>query len=351
VTQVRVPPIPHWPGEFVELNGYHVYLRSVPAPNDVEMRRYSSTFPHRSPGEGPGEGPGEAPGEGPEPALCVHGLGGSSRNWTDLMDLLRPRLACAAVDLPGYGDSPPRPDGKFSISAMARTVTELIQAQQNGPVHLIGNSMGGAVALRAATRRPDLVRSLTLVSPALPDSRPRMDLLRFPVVSIPKLGGYLIGKYLAFPAERRVSDTLAACYYDVSLVPPERYAIEVAAQSERDAQPYAIRALIGSIRTLTAEQMFRLGPLSPWRAAAKLRVPALVIYGSHDILVRAQMAGRARKSFRTGTVVVLPDTGHVAMMERPDTVAGLILDMMNGNNPQPAGVVADERSVGLADAR
>ena len=72
-------------------------------------------------------------GQGVEPALCVHGLAGSSRNWTDLMDLLRPALAADALDLPGFGDSPPRPDGRYGIAAYAQTVAALIERRRPGP--------------------------------------------------------------------------------------------------------------------------------------------------------------------------------------------------------------------------
>ena len=106
------------------------------------------------------------------PALFVHGLEGSSRNWTDLMDLLRPDLACEAVDLPGFCDSPPRPDGRYSIAALADTVAALIRQRGRGAVHLAGNSLGGAVCLKVAATRPELVRTLTLISPALPDLSP-----------------------------------------------------------------------------------------------------------------------------------------------------------------------------------
>jgi len=157
VTQETAPqpePIPHWPGRLVNLGDHQVFVRSAPDPET---------------------------GDDAEPALCVHGLEGSSRNWTDLMDLLRSRLACDALDLPGFGDSPPRPDGRYSIAALAQTVIALIQ-KQSEPVHLIGNSLGGAVSVKVAATRPDLVKTLTLISPALPDLRPRLDLVRFPVV-------------------------------------------------------------------------------------------------------------------------------------------------------------------------
>ena len=142
-----------------------------------------------------------------EPALCVHGLEGSSRNWTDLMDLLRPALACEALDLPGFGDSPPRPDGRYSIAALAQTVTALIEKQKRGPVHLMGNSLGGAVCVKVAATRPELIRTLTLISPALPDPRPRLDLLRFPVISLPWLGPWLFRQYSGSSRRNAASPT------------------------------------------------------------------------------------------------------------------------------------------------
>jgi len=315
----RKEPIPHWPGEFVSLGDYKVFVRNVPQ-------------------EEAGQGRGE-------PGLCVHGLAGSSRNWTDLMGELRPRLECAALDLPGFGDSPPRPDGRYSISALADTVSALIERRGRGPVHLIGNSLGGAVSLKVTARRPDLVRSLTLISPALPDPRPRMDLVRFPLLGAPRLGNWLLEKFGTLPAERRVMNTFATCYCDPATIAAERFAVEVAELARRDALSYANAALIGCVRTLVAESM-RGGPLSPWRDAARVTVPTLVIYGSRDRMVSARMAGRAARLFRDSRVVVLPRTGHVAMMEHPAAVAAEIEMLLDGstalNRPGPPAAARRE---------
>ncbi len=283
-------PIPHWPGRLVDLGDHQVYVRSAPS------------------------------GEGAEPALFVHGLEGSSRNWTDLMDLLRPVLACEAVDLPGFGDSPPRADGRYSIAALARTVVALIEKQPATKVHLIGNSLGGAVCVKVAATRPELIRSLTLVSPALPDSRPRLDLIRFPVMSLPRVGPRLVRQYQVLPAERRVADVITTCYGEPELFQQARFAAEVSELSRRDELGYAASVLIGSVRTLTAE-FLRKGRHSAWRDAARVTAPTLVIYGSRDRLVDARMAGRAAHQFADARVVVLPRTGHVAHMERPAAVA------------------------------
>jgi pimeloyl-ACP methyl ester carboxylesterase len=301
-------PIPHWPGELVRLGGDHqVYVRSTP-------------------------------GEGGEPALCVHGLAGSSRNWTDLMDLLRPRLAADALDLPGFGDSPPRPDGRYSIAALARTVISLIEQRsapnRHGPVHLIANSLGGAVSVKLAAARPDLVKTLTLISPALPDPRPRLDLIRFPAISLPRLGPRLLRKYEALPPQARVADVIATCYSDPALFPPARFATEVAELARRDTLGYATAALVGSIRALTAE-FFRMGRHTAWRDAARVTAPTLVIYGSHDRLVDPRLAGRAAHAFPGARIVVLPRTGHLAHMEHPAQVAAEI-DVLLAGMPAPA---------------
>ncbi len=280
-------PIPHWPGELVSLGDHQVFVRIGPP--------------------------------GREPALAVHGLEGSSRNWTDLIALL-PQLACQAVDLPGFGDSPPRPDGRYSIAALAQTVTELLDRTGRGPVHLIGNSLGGAVCVKVAAARPDLIRTLTLISPALPDARLRLDLARFPLMSVPRLGTRILRQYQNLPAENRVADVITNCYSNPALFPAARLAAEVAELSRRDTLDYATAALLGSIRTLTAE-FFRAGRSSAWHDAARITAPALVIYGSHDRLVDPRNAGRAVHAFRDARIVVLPRTGHVAHMEHPDQVA------------------------------
>jgi len=297
-------PIPHWPGRLVDLGGHQVYVRSTP---DAENPDAENTDAENTDAENP------------EPAVLVHGLEGSSRNWTDLMDLLRPVLACDAVDLPGFGESPPRPDGRYSITALAGTVITLIE-QRRAPVHLIGNSLGGAVCVKVAATRPDLIKSLTLISPALPDIRPRLDLIRFPVMGLPRLGPRLVKAYQVLPPERRVADVITTCYGEPELFQQARFAAEVTELTRRDELGYAAAALIGSVRTLTAE-FLRKGRHSAWRDAARVTAPTLVVYGSRDRVVDARAAGRAAHQFADARVVVLPRTGHVAHMECPAAVA------------------------------
>ena len=89
-----------------------------------------------------------------EPALYVHGLGGASTNFTDLADLLSPWLDGHAIDLPGFGRSGPPPRRDYSIAAHTRLVIDYLEQSGRGPVHLVGNSMGGAISIQVAARRP-----------------------------------------------------------------------------------------------------------------------------------------------------------------------------------------------------
>ncbi len=267
---------------------------------------------------------------GAEPALFVHGLGGSAANWTDLMDLLSrpdltrpgaPALSGEALDLPGFGYSPAPADGDYSLAARAAAVVALIEQRASWPVHLVGNSMGGAIATKIAARRPDLVRTLTLISPALPDLRPRLLPMRLALVSTPGVGRFIMNKMQQLPADRRTDLTIMDLYADPQLLRPERRAEAIAEVMRRDGLGYSRRGAdrVGP-RAMVSEYM-RRGPGSLWRDAALVSAPTLVVHGSHDRLVNPVTAARAARTFRNCRAVVLPRIGHVAMMERPDLVA------------------------------
>jgi pimeloyl-ACP methyl ester carboxylesterase len=250
----------------------------------------------------------------------VHGLGGSALNWTDLQGLLTPRLDSWAVDLGGFGASPPPRDGDMSPAGHARSLADLIEHLDVGPVHLFGNSLGGAVVLQLAARRPDLVRSLTLVSPALPDLRANRANVHLPVIAVPGVGERLVSRFLTAPAAARVQGTVDLCFADPTRVAPQRLAEAVEELAGRDHLTYATDAFLRSLRGLLRTYLDP-GADRPWRLAEQVTCPTLVIYGRRDPLVDARSAYRVSRHFRNAHVVVLPDSGHVAQMEHPDFVA------------------------------
>src|ERR1700760_1801957 len=323
-------PIPVWPGEFVSLGETRVFVRTAPATSAATETVTGSTA---------------------EPVVCVHGFGGSSTNWTDLMALLsdpapgEPAYHCEALDLPGFGFSPPA-EASCTVSGQAALVAQLIEQRGRGPVHLVGNSFGGAVCTRVAATRPDLIRTVTLVAPAMPDLWVRPVTARFPALCVPKFGSWLLNRVQKMAPLARVEASIATIYYDGSCVHPDRIAADVAEIERRDALGYGDAVLIRCARSIVAEYL-RLGRHSLWRDAAQVEAPALVIYGSHDKIVDPRMAGRAARSFPRSRVVVLPRTGHVAQMERPEAGAAEFPRMGAapaqaydpGNDPQAVPVV------------
>jgi pimeloyl-ACP methyl ester carboxylesterase len=314
-------PVPHWPGRTLVLAG--------------GQRVWVAATPGLLPGAGaPGEqtadltAPGAAAAGSRELVLCLHGMSGSATNWTDLMAQLTPDFDCAALDLPGSGFSPPPPaPAGYSVSALAGTVTEAIEALGAGPVHLIGNSMGGAVAVRVAARRPDLIRTLTLISPALPDRKVRRSVLHFPVLGLPFVGERLVRQWgVRFPVENRVAGVFASCLSDPARIHPDRFALEVAELRRRDALSHSPASLARAARTLVGETL-RPPPFSLWRAAARVTAPSLVLFGADDRLIHPRLADRAVRTFADARVTVLPETGHLAQMERPELVAALFREM------------------------
>jgi pimeloyl-ACP methyl ester carboxylesterase len=299
-------PVPHWPGRMVELtSGQRVWLAETPA-----AKR--------------------------ELVLLVHGMSGAATNWTDMMAELAPDFDCVAVDLPGSGFSPPpKTSAGYSVSAQADTVICLIEALNSdsghggaGRVHLVGNSMGGAVSVRVAARRPDLVKTLTLVSPAMPDPKVPRSVMHFPLLALPFVGERLVRQWaLRYPVENRVAGVFETCFADPSRLHPDRFAAEVEALRRRDALSHEPASLVGAARTLVVETL-RPAPLSLWRVAGRVTAPCLVLFGQHDRLVRPRLADRAARVFHDARVLVLPDTGHLGQMERPGLVAALFREMV-----------------------
>jgi pimeloyl-ACP methyl ester carboxylesterase len=253
-----------------------------------------------------------------EPALLLHGLGGSSSNWADLQAMLRDTLDAVAPDLPGHGWSPPPRDGDWSPRRTADSLAELVVQLWGGqPVHVFGNSMGGAVAVQFAGRHPELVRTLTLVSPALPKRVPRRTTVHLPVLATPGIGTKLLQRYFATDPVRRAHATLDFCFADPSVVPDFRIREAEQEVRRRDTLPYAQDAFMQSLRGLLATYLDR-GPDRPWKLANRITAPTLLIYGRQDKLVDP-IAAHTR-AFPDSCVVLLMNCGHVAQIEAPELV-------------------------------
>jgi pimeloyl-ACP methyl ester carboxylesterase len=302
-----------WPGESWPVSGGEVFVRHTP---------------YAGPVGGPDDGVRR------ERALYVHGLGGASTNWTDLAALLAVRVEGWAVDLPGFGRSQPPPHGRYTVRGHVRTVIEVLEqiaarpGEGNGPVHLLGNSLGGLVSLLVAARRPDLVASLTLISPAMPVYRvPAAFSRALLLLLLPGVPSLAERRMAGIGPEDHVRAMVGMCFGDPSRVPPERLEQAVAEMRERAEQPWADRALTRSMRGLISSYL-RLGGTNAWRLAGSLRPPTLVLWGGKDRLVDPRLAPRLAAAIPDAHLAVLDGVGHVAMLEEPETTARLVLGMV-----------------------
>lgn len=262
---------------------------------------------------------GPAPEPGAPTVLYVHGLGGSATNWSALVRELGPAVDSHAIDLPGFGESPPAADGDHTLAAQLAAVTAYAESL-GAAVHLVGNSMGGLLAVLLAAQRPDLVATLTLVSPTLPGTRLARAARWLTLFAVPGLGERLLRRSNAVPVESQVARLTGVLYGDPRTVTEAMRATALDERRQRLGRPHADATFLHSLRSLVAA-LTAPPRRSPWRAAAAVRAPTLVLVGGKDLLVHPSTAQRWRRRVPSARVVVLPGVGHVAMMERPAVVA------------------------------
>jgi pimeloyl-ACP methyl ester carboxylesterase len=291
-----------WPGEQRAVAGTNLFVRTTP---------YTGVDP-----------------EAAQPALYLHGLGGASTNFTDLADLLSPWLAGEAIDLPGFGHSGPADDGDYSIAARTRIVIRYLEQGNRGPVHLVANSMGGTIGIRVAATRPDLIRTLTLVSPAVPDLRPKKgsDAL-MPLLLVPGVGARMMAKLDQSPPEQRAKAIINLCFAHPERVPANRLAEAAEDVLARREYSWAGEAFMKSFQGLVLSYL-RAGTASAWHTMSEIEAPTLVVWGELDRLVDVANAPRVAATIPDATLLVLPDIGHTAQLEDPVTTARAILALL-----------------------
>jgi pimeloyl-ACP methyl ester carboxylesterase len=267
--------------------------------------------------------------EGAPTAVYVHGLGGSATNWTDLAGQLSGSVNGLAVDLPGFGRSEPPGDFDYSIPGHADAVARFIRGLGTAPVHLFGNSMGGAIAMHVAADHPDVVRTLTLISPAVPDLRPftsRVSDPRLIIAYAPLIGASVRRRIAADPLDTRIERLMKLCFAEFDRIPLSRREEAAAELAERErlvwANPALARSTVGLFRSWLQPRA-----RSMWTLAPRIKAPTLVVWGAADKLVTVRKAPRTAQLIPRARLLVLPRTGHVAQMERPGTVARAVLGM------------------------
>ncbi|GAB3579677.1 alpha/beta fold hydrolase [Amycolatopsis endophytica] len=253
-------------------------------------------------------------GDGP-PALLLHGIGRSLRDWSDQQDLLADEYRTYSLDLAGFGHSDPLP-GKHTLEALAAFAVDFLDAVgETRPVHVAGNSLGGAVAMRLSVDAPSRVRSLVLANSA--------GFGREVTVALRLLALRPLGKLLLRPSVAGAVRTERALFFDRAHATRER--IEQALEISR--QPHAARVMLETARGLGG---FR-GVSESWRrplldAVAAQALPTLVVWGDRDLILPALHLEAAHQALPHAQTRLFTDTGHMPQIERAkefhDLVAG-----------------------------
>jgi pimeloyl-ACP methyl ester carboxylesterase len=251
-------------------------------------------------------------GEGP-PVLLLHGIARSLDDWTEQHELLE-GFRVYSVDLAGFGESDPLP-GRATLPPYAEFVRGFLDAVgETRPVHVVGNSLGGAVAMLLALRYPERVRSLVLVNSA---GFGKEVTIALRVLSLRPLGRLL----LARPSRQGARRMERAIFRDARFVTDER----VERAFTLAGRPHGTKVMLDLCRSLGT---FR-GVRQPWRdavlrALGRASVPTLVVWGSHDLILPALHLETAKASLPEARTHMFEDTGHMPQIERAEEFAELI---------------------------
>jgi pimeloyl-ACP methyl ester carboxylesterase len=269
-------------------------------------------------------------GSGPLMVL-LHGLGGSHVNWIQLGPLLARRARVLAPDFPGFGYSRPA-DRSTTVQANARWLDRFLEEVGEGPAILVGNSMGGLIAILESVANPDAVAGLILLNPALPlAARAPRDLqvtLAFSAYFVPGVGeAYVRRRARTLGPEGLVRETFALCCVDPSRVPSDVIEAHVAVARDRSRMPWAHPSLLTAARSMLRLLLRRRRFM---RMLERVGPPTLLISGEGDRLVKLAAAKVVSGARSDWTFRSFDGLGHVPQLEDPDRTAREIWSWLEG---------------------
>lgn len=235
-----------------------------------------------------------------KPLLLIHGFNGDKDNWTRVSKRLTPHYRVIAVDLPCWGESTRPTAAECGITQQLTYVDEIATALGLDHFDLGGNSMGGWIAAAYAAAHPQRVDSLWLLAPAGVASAQTSDL-----GNIVKSGGRVP---LIARNEQEMEELLGFVCVHPPFVP--HALLQVMAQ--RQAEHYDLEKAI-------FEGLVKDPPLEP--QVQGLQTRTLIVWGDHDRALHYSGAAILHQLMPNSQVLIMPDMGHVPMLEAPSQTA------------------------------
>jgi pimeloyl-ACP methyl ester carboxylesterase len=265
-----------------------------------------------------------------EPVVLVHGLGGQWQNWLENIPRIAQERRVLAFDLPGFGLTP-QTDGDVSIPGYGRFVDGFCAAVGLGEVAVVGNSMGGYIAAEVAIQFPSRVSRLVLVSAAGISSA---ETARAPILIAGRIataattyGAMRFRQLAARPLSRHLSLAMVARH-------PRLLKADLAYEGfyKGAGKPGFAAALRASL-----DYDFR-------QRLPDVRVPTLIVWGEKDAVIPARDANEFERLIPDSRKVVMRDTGHVPMAERPEAFNDVLLGFLAERGPAEAKEPVEGRS-------
>jgi pimeloyl-ACP methyl ester carboxylesterase len=255
-------------------------------------------------------------GDGGDHVICLHGLGSNKASFFETVSALTPEHTVHAIDLPGFGASSKPARAAYDAAYFARAVLGYMDASGLDRAHLVGNSMGGRVALEVALGEPDRVCSAALLSPALA-FRKRRALVPLVRLVRPELA--------AIPHPIRAAQ-IRAQFWSLFARPDRLDPAAADVAADEFCRTYRSRsariAFLAALRNIYLDAPH--GKSGLWTRLAALRPPALFVWGQRDRLVPTAFARHVAEVLPSATQIVLPDCGHVPQVELADRTNALI---------------------------
>lgn len=242
-------------------------------------------------------------GSGSKTIVLLHGFGGCHDVWREVILSLSPPARTLAYDLPGHGLSLDVP-GAGSAKVAARALLADLSTRALKRVHLVGHSMGGAVAVLMALAEPEKVASLTLLAPG---------------GFGPEINGSLLRRY----AGARSPSEIRACLADMSGPRARSFDHTADILCEMRKRPGQLEKLVEIAAAMTRDD--RQGVI-PRDQLDRLTMPVMVVWGSDDAVLPFTQADDLPARFHLHHVL---EAGHMLIEEAPDLVAGIIQRNMN----------------------
>ena len=259
-------------------------------------------------------------GDGIETVILIHGLGSNKTSFFETVSALTPRHTVHAIDLPGFGSSSKPLRAPYDAACFARSVTRFMDAMGIERAHLVGNSLGGRMAIEVGLREPGRVQSLSLLCPSMAWRRrrqfvPVVRLLRPELAAIPHtFGGAVVRQqfWTMFSRPERIHPAAA----DV--------AVEEFLRTYRSVN--ARVAFSAAARHIYLEEPD--GPRGFYTRLRELEPPAMFVWGDEDPLVPLAFSRYVHDALPDARQVVLEQCGHVPQVEHPVDANALVHDFI-----------------------